>query len=221
MKYNSFTAAAKALNYRLKLRRSVYPFKRHQIKNDYLFIHIPKTAGTALLTALGDIDRRRIHVPYFVYSNASRHYYNTFYKFAIVRNPWDRLVSTYTYLKNGGNGCQDMYFKALFEKNNVTFETFVMDYLTHQTTHIHNMFKPQTSFIYNEQDNLMVDFLGYQENLNEAFTEIRQHVNTKNKLSLINSSERTHYKDYYRTSEMVEKVRELYLRDVELLGYKF
>lgn len=62
----------------------------------FLFVHIPKTAGSSLGEALGcewqnhkDIRRYRRELP--------SEQFLTYFKFAIVRNPWERLLSDYNF----------------------------------------------------------------------------------------------------------------------------
>ena len=59
-------------------------------------IHIPKSAGNSVNRAFGvdwqdhkDIARHRAELPADVF--------NSYFKFAVVRNPWDRLLSDYNY----------------------------------------------------------------------------------------------------------------------------
>jgi hypothetical protein len=65
-----------------------------------IFIHIPKAAGTSVaLTLFGEPSR---HVPWFEYYQANPRKFRKYFKFAFVRNPWDRLVSSYFFLRKGG-----------------------------------------------------------------------------------------------------------------------
>lgn len=52
------------------------------------------------------------HVPYLDYECANPRKFERFFKFAFVRNPWDRLVFTYFFLKNGGVNEMDRRFAA-------------------------------------------------------------------------------------------------------------
>ena len=77
----------------------------------FIFIHIPKTAGTSIEKALcdescqllpGEWDRTRVsHTPLnhltlqelVDYSILTPAQFKTYFKFCFVRNPWDRLIS--------------------------------------------------------------------------------------------------------------------------------
>jgi hypothetical protein len=65
-----------------------------------IFVHIPKTGGTSIAKALGHFDK----VVYGVQDHRTiveirhstpQHDFDNYYKFTIVRNPWDRMVSWY------------------------------------------------------------------------------------------------------------------------------
>lgn len=72
----------------------------------YLFIHITKTAGTSVAISLfGELPYHYTAVQYRVIYG--RKTFNRYFKFAFVRNPWDRLYSAYSFLKNGGWNNED------------------------------------------------------------------------------------------------------------------
>ncbi|MCC5796454.1 MAG: sulfotransferase family 2 domain-containing protein [Methylophaga sp.] len=67
-------------------------------KNKFIFIHVPKAAGTSLKTALNLSFRDAGHLPLTYYEHLHPEEYREFYKFAFVRNPWSRLLSAYNYM---------------------------------------------------------------------------------------------------------------------------
>src|SRR6187402_3169911 len=67
-------------------------------KHQCIFVHIPKTAGNSINRVFGvgwenhkDLARYHAEIP--------RETFERYFKFAIVRNPWDRLLSDYNYQK--------------------------------------------------------------------------------------------------------------------------
>ena len=78
-----------------------------------IFFHIPKTAGISVSTALfGNVKWGHRNVAFYK-SHFGEKFFNSLYKFSFVRNPYDRLYSAFTFLKNGGMNNQDL----LFSKN--------------------------------------------------------------------------------------------------------
>jgi hypothetical protein len=78
--------------------------------DDLLFIHIPKNAGTSIVRTLlvkhgggrKTLHNHRLglkkHVPaYTAQVRLSNRDWKKAFKFAVVRNPWDRMVSTWRY----------------------------------------------------------------------------------------------------------------------------
>lgn len=84
----------------MMLRYEIYHERFSNSKS--LFIHVPKTAGTSLEDALFDIRNRSQHAPSsFWKKRFSSVDWKRMFKFAIVRHPFHRLISGYTYWKNG------------------------------------------------------------------------------------------------------------------------
>ena len=197
-----------------------YPYRKYTKKYNSIFIHIPKTAGTSILKNMGGWAGD--HCTYREYLQASPTKFEKYFKFCFIRNPYDRLVSAYEYLKQGGNQTTDKNIQKLILTKYVTFEKFVVLYLDKNTIYRVNLLKPQYWFIYDEHSNLMVDHIAKYENLDEEFLFISE----KLKLSDINlqktnksTKEYSNYNEYY-TQDMKNKVYNLYELDFELLGYK-
>ncbi|WP_293882184.1 sulfotransferase family 2 domain-containing protein [Sphingomonas sp.] len=70
-------------------------------KHVAIFVHIPKTAGTSILAALGAEPVFDTHAPARAYARAYPEFYRRAYKFAFVRNPWDRFASSFHFMKHG------------------------------------------------------------------------------------------------------------------------
>ena len=67
-----------------------------------IFIHVPKTAGTSFESALFNIRNRSQHAPLSYWRTRFKsEEWKNIPKFAVVRHPFHRLISGYTYWKNG------------------------------------------------------------------------------------------------------------------------
>ncbi len=83
------------------------------------------------------------------------------------------------------------------------------------------MFMPQTDWISDARGEVIVDFVGKFESLQDDFNEICKQIGRPRKmLPHVKKSDRGHYRDYY--SEESEKVvADWFSRDTELFGYRF
>lgn len=188
-------------------------------KQRCIFIHIPKSAGTSVAQSLfGELPYHYTAVQYRVIYG--RRTYNQYFKFAFVRNPWDRLYSGYSYLKNGGWNEEDRIWYSLNLSHLVDFNTFVIDWLNPQRLNAHMHFRPQVDFICDRRQRPIIDYLGYFETLSDDFAYITRKMNLAAELFHFNASKRESYRDVY-ISEAIEKVNQLYRSDIELFGYDF
>lgn len=196
-----------------------YPYRRYMNKTGVLFIHIPKCAGTSVLKMLGDSAKYRTHVPAYIYKEANKYKYKKYVKFTIVRNPWDRLYSTYTYLKSGGNQGDDI--EVFAEIRDMTFEHFVMNWLTEDKVTSVKLLQTQCSYIRDPiTSKFSVDIIGKIEEIDKSIDELNYACSSQWSLPHLNKSKDQGYRDKY-SEEMKERTLSLYEADCEVLGYAF
>ena len=81
-------------------------YKMISFSNNFIFIHINKTAGSSIEVALKDYGIKKPlikegnfphsqHFKYDDYKDYIGDNFTNFYTFTVVRNPWDRVVSYY------------------------------------------------------------------------------------------------------------------------------
>jgi hypothetical protein len=134
--------------------------------------------------------------------------FDTFFKFAFVRNPFDRFVSY----------CS---FMTRFQGEFLAKPQRVMAHFLQNPPRQHVLFWPQYSFIADANDDLLTDYVGRVEEMQQSYDEIVQRIGIPSaKLEKINTSKRDDYRSYY-TPPLVEGVAKLYARDLELFGYEF
>lgn len=187
-----------------------------------LFLHIPKCAGVSvnntLYRSLGaghkSLDKVFIGLGPIEFGNV--------FKFTIVRNPWDRLVSAYFFLRNGGFGDRDrqFYHQNLAEFEN--FEEFVLNWLTPENIKRWNHFRLQSDFLSTSNKEVDIDYLCFLESVDEDFQAIydaKYWIDFKG-LVRENRSKHDDYRSYY-TEETKNVVGKVYQKDIELFGYDF
>ncbi|MEO2059128.1 MAG: sulfotransferase family 2 domain-containing protein [Mesonia sp.] len=186
-----------------------------------VFVHIPKNAGLSVCyTLFGNTggSHRKITSYQKLFHPKT---FASYFKFTFVRNPWDRLVSTYFFLKNGGLTEKDRVWAAAHLSDYEDFESFVKGWLT--PAHIHDSlhFQPQYIFLEDETGKIAVDFIGRFERINEDFEYVADRLGIERRLKKTNTSKRKkNYQEYYN-EETRAIVSSVYQRDIELFNYTF
>ena len=186
-----------------------------------IFIHIPKNAGLSICYSLfGNTggSHRKIKDYQDVFSKRT---FKEYYKFTFVRNPWDRLVSTYFFLKKGGLTEEDAlwYSENLDQFND--FESFVKEWLTLDNINSSLHFQPQYSYLETAEGNLEIDFIGKFENIEADFLKVTKKLGIERSLKKTNASNREKdYRSYYN-EETKDIVFEIYKKDIQLFKYEF
>jgi len=196
--------------------RGVYA--AHANDHGCIFIHIPKTGGSSVAQILFGKESR--HISWDEYYIANPVKFRRLYKFAFVRNPWDRLVSTYFFLKNGGLNYLDRDWADRNLSGYPDFASFVRGWVSDVNINSWVHFRPQWQFVARETGELMVDYVGRFEKIDESFQDVARALNIKAELPMTNKGSHRHFTDYY-DDETKEIVRKVYIRDIELFDYRF
>ncbi|EAL3606222.1 alpha-2,3-sialyltransferase [Campylobacter coli] len=197
-------------------------FKDFHDKYKCIFIHVPKVAGSSIERVIYQTDRWLVgHRKANDYMMFNKDRFESYFSFGFVRNPYDRVVSAYHYLRNGGGTLGDEKWakKNIYKYN--SFKEFVLDL---KNIEIQNKilnwmhFIPQYKFLCDNESNILVNFTGKFENLEEDFKKILKILNRKDQLMHINKSNHVDYKNYYN-DVMYKIVREIYRDDFEIFDY--
>lgn len=186
----------------------------------HLFIHIPRTAGGSVRTALGM--PRSGHVPAYVYAKRDPAAFAAAFKFAFVRNPWDRFISAYHRVIHTA---KNPLTEGWGNRNVRRFEDFdgfveaLEDPLFRWNVLSYPHFRPQHEWV--EVDGApAMDFLGRFETLDEDYLKLREIVGVSQDLDHVHQSPHKDYRSYY-TDRSAELVGRLYQGDAERYGYRF
>jgi hypothetical protein len=146
--------------------------------------------------------------------------FEAYFKFAIARNPWDRLLSAFLFMKSGGRTDTDREWAARNLGAYGDFDSFVKGWVKRENIRKYIHFRPQADFICGMNSSPAVDFIGRFENLEEDYAAISRRLGLQNKLIHLNASRpgRKDYRQYY-TNETAAIVSEIYAQDIQLLGY--
>jgi chondroitin 4-sulfotransferase 11 len=193
------------------------------MREGVVFVHIPKNAGCSLDKCIGELvstvghDTRDENYKFL----REHHIPETWFCFCFSRNPWDRVVSAYFFLKNHGHPehPQDaddfnLYFGA-FD----TFRDTLLGWDDKFYEQIH--FRPQYQWICDGDGKLIPDFIGKVENLQEDFNTVCDKIGIpRQQLPHANKTKHKHYTEYY-DDETKQIVAEKYAKDIEYFGYEF
>ena len=203
----------------------------------FLFIHIQKTAGRSfeavLKESIPDLESIMGTHDHALWAREELgDEWSDYYKVAFVRNPWDRLVSWYTMIKEKGTMTWRKRVLGMRRYNDLTqyvlansnsFEEFLynctdtIDDIDGRKSILYN----QLDYVADEDGSLIVDFVGRFENLNNDANIVFKELGLDNaKLPHKNSSNHRNYRTYY-TDQTREEVCRRYARDIKFFNYEF
>ena len=200
----------------------------HNEKLKAIFIHVPKAAGSSLSTP--EWNRGNGHKTVADYENQLGPKFKKQFVWAFVRNPFDRIVSAY-------EDCPEIFPHA------PSFESFIKNIYDHrgQLAGLKSLretsvplfgfplgrlhFQPMHLLLCTKDGTYRPDFLGRFENLVDDFAALQKHLGIKQE-PLVHKNKRadkpkrrfSNWRDLY-TPDLVEKVSEIYRKDLELFNY--
>ena len=195
-----------------RIKKEWQYFEHYRIHN-FAFIHINKTAGRSVGKALKiPFEHKTAHKKI---EELGLPEWNQRFTFTFVRNPWDRVVSLYHYRVKTN--------QTNLKTDSISFENWInLCYVDRNTYYYntHKMFMPQFDWIADTEGNILVDFVGRFENLQQDFEHICDHLNKKSTLKHLHRSQRKKYHEYYN-SETKKIIQDYYRKDIEFFGYDF
>ncbi|RLD45727.1 MAG: hypothetical protein DRJ05_00270 [Bacteroidetes bacterium] len=180
----------------------------------FVFIHINKTGGVSIGKALG-IGKKMHFTALEEKSRLGNYSWSKMFKFSIVRNPWDKVVSHYFFrIKTNQTGLGN---------NPINFKEWVKLTYGEQNPEYFDCpkyFMPQLNWLTDEKGEIMVDFVGRFENLDNDFQHICKRIGRNVDLPFLNKSERREYQYYYDDTTK-EIVRKWFEKDIIHFNYSF
>ena len=204
-----------------------------------IFVHVPKTGGTSIENAIWGPDWRQRTTQQLWMGNV-RPGFNKYqsgglqhllatqirqevgarifaacFRFSFVRNPWDKVVSQFHYLKT-----RPMLLKHMGLTRFSTFQKYLNVLARDHARHVQSF--EQWRFVLDEDGECLVDFVGKFENIAGDFREVAATIGLPaDKLPHdMKSARRRHYRQYYNRRRR-QQVADIYSRDIQHFEYEF
>lgn len=194
------------------------------------FIHVPKNAGTSIAKWLMENANGKLvkakHMTVLEYKK--RHARDIGFTFGVVRNPWDRVASSYYYNRKVMKERLKLYtskdFVLKVGKKKMGIEDIQWwihflnkgfdNYIEFGIKYWHPISTPQHVFLEN------VDHVLRYETLDKDFEYIQDVFNNYTSLGMHNTSKNKNWRNLYN-HKTKDKVFKTFKKDIKLYGYDF
>ena len=192
-----------------------------------IFIHINRTGGKSIEKAVWDICPEFGSSEHKKISSWQRllteDEFNSYFKFTFCRNPWDRLVSLYSYYKETLDFHRGRHLPEEVVDSFKSFCLYIQDDEILAPT--------QLSWILDLDEKPNIDFIGRFERFDSDWEVVCKKIEMQNdtedednyelliKLPHLNKSNHRDYKEYY-DKQLIDIVRKKYKEDISFFGYE-
>jgi len=198
----------------------------------FLFVHVSKAAGSSIYrtlaphanpkdaskwnkllskTGLRNNYQTRYFPQHAVITEAIQSIpperFDELFKFAFVRNPWDWVVSMYSFLRQNNTHRHNDMIKRMSFAEYVDYE-------------IKRGQRFQHSFVCDGNGDVRVDYIGRFENLEADFKQVCARIGLELSLPHVNQSKHKDFREYYDAS-LRDKIAQHWRKDIELFEYQF
>jgi hypothetical protein len=140
--------------------------------------------------------------------------FQSYFKFAFVRNPWNWQVSMYHFILKETAHIHHQKIK------NLSFSEYIHWMIAEPKPFARGATRFQKEMLCNEHGEMQVDFVGRYENLADDFAYICQRLNLQTSMPYLNKSQHRSYQSYY-DNETRDLIAEHCKDDIRLFGYDF
>lgn len=193
-----------------------------------IFIHIQGTGGSSIEQAVHGKDwwEVRPDTKHIRASTAKRiysDYWDEYFKFGFVRNPWSRLLSLSRFPSQTGVTINNKVTPPTINLDKY-LEKFPDCEIDPRSASNHDRDDILEGGVYMSLLGQELDFIGKLENIKEDFSYISDKIKCRSQLPHMKKSNRKklpgHYTDYYN-DQLIDVVRKRHMLDIEKFKYKF
>lgn len=199
------------------ITRLGYPnYYRH---SDICFVHVPKNAGTSVAVAL--YGRKIDHLSAAFLRKANPQLFRQSLKIAILRDPAERLVSAYNFIRTKGTKLVPIVDKPEFhEVDFLDFDRFLGEWLNrYMDQQIDPVFHRQSDYVCDAQGLVLLDQLYLSSNLQPLEKLLTQRTGTPVFIPRLNVSAEYSLELAPETRQkLVQALKRHYQRDLELFA---
>jgi len=196
-----------------------------------IFIHINKNAGTSIDILFNRRHSGHWNLKAYESFRRTKFLYRHYYKFTVVRNPWDKMVSLYHSWAKSSN-----WDWGWGSDNKPTFIEFIkiidgfsnerqMELWPERKMYQHKSgtmrMSNQLDWLIDSNNKIPLNYICRFENLQEDFNKVCDDIGfPKTELPYYNKSNHLHYSTYY-DEETKDIVARRFSKDIEYFKYKF
>ncbi len=209
----------------------------------FIFFHVAKTGGMSIRKVLQEYeqepDRFKIKRPpkmkagkpnpfYEVWEalllhatardaqvELSAEVFDSYYKFAFVRNPWDWQVSMYHFILR-----EPSHLKHQIVQKLGSFQAYLNWVIETPKPYPKGATKLQSTVLTDAEGKILVDFVGRYESLAEDFAQVCDKLEIDVELPHVNKSSHRDYRAYYN-AETRQLVADHFSADIDRFQYTF
>lgn len=210
----------------------------------FIFVHVPKAAGTSVTNVLSkyttyqDLEiggthfGERIQPAYKDRFGLGKHTpasgirsaigqsaWDEKFKFSIVRNPYDRVISTYKFLLKWEGTPEHIKNKLAGFKD---INEYVLSNMWEESEGPDYIFKPQTFWLtdVNDRNKVIVDYVGKLETLDDDLAHIMSKIEGTEVVSEETEQLNKTEGNFSLSIESIHKINSVYARDFNFFDYK-
>ena len=173
-------------------------------RKKYIYIHIEKTAGTAIRHSIERYMEERTYTHEPLRELQTHFDTSEYFVFSSIRNPWDRAASWYRFYVQ----CE------LRKPDAMEFGKFLKEHYSPK--------RPQYDYIVDANGEYAVDDMIRYETLYDDYNRVCSKIGVDLPLKKLNVTKKTGpYQEYYTDSWMIDLIHETNRKDIEHFGYSF
>lgn len=199
------------------------------------FFHIPKTGGISIKNAVtkhGEVLNRttwklpngnkfRYFAHYVPCEHLEHHITEDSVSFSFVRNPWDRFVSAYFYLRQGGMTQRDRYDCKMLQLDAGGFHDFLNRFNINPHRYLQQQHFKEQIFWTRYNGKQFIDIIGKTEQMDEDIKQLNEYLGIEIEVPKLNRSYHRPYTDYFITDEHKKVIERVYGEDIKQFNYTF